>query len=368
MKKTKVGIIGCGDICKAYGVAHKTFRQIDIIGCADIIPEKAKKIEEDFGIKAYEKVEDLLAVDEIEIVINLTVPKVHALVDKQILNAGKHVYSEKPMGVTVDEAKEVMALADSKGLRVGCAPDTFLGAGIQTSIKLIEDGWIGDVFAVNCNMIGGGPDNWHPNPDFFFKPGGGPMLDMGPYYTTALIAMFGPIESVTGVSFNGIKERYLIIPEHRAGDIIKVEVPTHNNTIYHFKNGVKANFTTSFDAKGGTTFAPIEVYGTRGTLLVPDPNSFGEPVKIRIMGQELKEISYADYNYTGYLRGLGVADMAVAIEEGRPHRANGTMALHVLEAMLATYISSDERRTVDLETTCDRPARMPQALPVGIVD
>ena len=369
MEKTKVGIIGCGDICKAYGVAHKNFFQIDVVGCADIYPEKAKKIEEDFGIKAYPSVEALLSDDEIEIVINLTVPKVHALVDKQILNAGKHVFSEKPLGVTIEEAKEVMDLADSKGLRVGCAPDTFLGAGIQTTIKLIEDGWIGDVFAVNCQSVGGGPDNWHPNPDFFFKPGGGPMLDVGPYFVTALIAMFGPIEAVTGVSMNGRKERYLYTPEERAGDIIKVEVPTHNNTIMHFKNGVKANYTTSFDAMGGTISPAMEIYGTRGTLYASQPLSNGLPIKIKPEMQELKEISFADYNYEdAYIRGLGVADMAMAIKEGRPHRASGELALHAIEVMLTTYVSSNERRTIDLQTTCERPTRMPMSLPKGMLD
>ena len=368
MKVTKVGVIGCGNIFQSYAKGDEIFHQIKIVGVADIFPEKAKEVEEKYGYKAYATVDDLLKDDEIEIVVNLTIPKVHAEVDKQILNAGKHVFSEKPIACTVEEAKEVVELAKSKGLRVGVAPDTFMGAGIQTCIKLIDEGWIGDVFGVSMNMIGGGPDGWHPNPDFFFKPGAGPMLDMGPYYVTALVSLFGPIESVTGISTCAREKRYITFPVDRIGEYIDVEVPTHNNCLFKLKSGVVANFTCSFDAPCGSQNQKFEVYGTKGTLIVPDPNTYGVPIKIVLPGQEIKEVPYANFNYTGYLRGLGVADMAVAIEEGRPHRANGDMAYHVLEAMLAVYESSDAKKTIDLKTTCDRPLPMVLDLPNGIID
>ncbi|MBQ0104623.1 MAG: Gfo/Idh/MocA family oxidoreductase, partial [Armatimonadetes bacterium] len=359
MEKTKVGIIGCGNILWAYMKGNEIFNQIEMVGCADILPEKAKEAEEKYGIKAYNTVEDLLANPEIEIVVNITVPKAHAEVDRQILNAGKHVFSEKPMAVEVDDAKDVLALAESKGLRVGCAPDTFMGAGTQTCIKLINEGWIGDVVAVNANMIGGSPMGWHPNPDFFFKKGAGPMLDMGPYYMTALIAMFGPIKSVTGVSFSKTEKKPVTFPVERVGEVVEVEVPLHNNGIYEFESGVTCNFTCSFEAVGGSTFAPFEVYGTKGTLLVPDPNSYGMPIKLRLPGQEEHIIPYS-HNYTDYMRGIGVADMAMAIKENRPHRANGKMACHVLDALLSTYVSSDLRKNLELSTTCDQPAPLPE--------
>jgi len=367
MKKLKYGIIGCGNILWAYMKGEEIFHQIELVGIADIFPEKAKEAAEKNNCKAFDSVEDLLKDESIELVVNLTIPAVHGKVDKQILNAGKHVFSEKPLACDLKEAREVLELAKSKNLIVGCAPDTFLGAGLQTCLKIIEDGWIGEVYGLNAHMIGGGPDGWHPNPDFFFKEGGGPMLDMGPYYLTAMVAMFGPIASVTAVSYMATKERVLDFPVERMGDKIKVEVPTTNNAIYKFKNGVVANFTCSFDAKGGSTLPPFEVYGTKGTLLVPDPNSYGMPIKVMIPGQEVKEIPYC-YNYTDYMRGLAIADMACAIRSGREHRVSGELAYHVLEAMLSTYVSSEKGETVKLKSKVNRPARLPMGLARGILD
>ncbi len=263
--------------------------------------------------------------DEIEIVINLTIPASHAEVSKAVLSHGKSAYSEKPLALTTADGKSILDLATEKGLRMGCAPDTFLGAGIQTCRKLIDDGWIGEPIAASAFMTNHGHESWHPDPEFYYQLGGGPMLDMGPYYLTALVNLMGPVVRVTGSARATFAQR-TITSAPKYGKVIDVEVPTHVMGVLDFANGAIANVLTTFDV-WSASLPFIEIYGTQGTLSVPDPNTFGGPVKVRrYSDKEWSEIPLT-HPYAQNSRGLGVADMATAIVSGRPHRASGDAGL-----------------------------------------
>ncbi|MES2202138.1 MAG: Gfo/Idh/MocA family oxidoreductase [candidate division FCPU426 bacterium] len=364
-KKTKVGIVGCGNISEIYFKAGTTFENLEIIACSDLNAELSAAKAKQFGAKAMDTAA-LLADKDVEIVINLTVPSVHAEVSTAALNAGKHVYSEKPLALKVSDGKALVALAAAKGLRLGCAPDTFLGAGLQTCRKLLDDGWIGKPLGATAFMMGHGMETWHPNPEFFYQPGGGPMFDMGPYYLTALVNMLGPVGRIAAIAKAGYEER-LITSQPRFGQKIKVNTPTHVAGLLEFAGGAVGTLVTSFDV-WHSSLPPIEIYGTEGTLAVPDPNSFGNTVSVRRAGDpEWKSIPFS-HGYTENSRGLGVADMASAIQNGRPHRANGDMALHVLECMQSFLESSASGGHKTMETKCQRPAPLPLGLRNGTVD
>lgn len=361
MGKMKVGIIGTGNISGIYFKNGNRFDSMEIVACADLDAERAKAKGEEHGIRGC-SVEELLADPEIGMVINLTIPKAHASVCLQALEAGKHVYVEKPLAVTREEGKQVLERARQKGLRVGSAPDTFLGGGIQTSIKLIEDGWIGTPIGATAFMMSGGHESWHPAPEFYYQQGGGPMFDMGPYYLTAFVALFGPIARVTGSARISFPER-TITSQPKAGQKIPVEVPTHVAGVLDFASGPVATLLTSFDIKGGSVLPRIEVYGSAGTLQVPDPNTFGGPVRIcRAGSKEWSEIPLA-YGYAENARGVGAADMVKAILTGRPHRASGELAYHVLEAMHGFHDASEQGKHYAMESACERPAPMQLGLP-----
>jgi len=362
MAKTKVGIIGTGNISGIYFQNGKRFESMDIVACADLDVERAKAKAAEHGVKGY-SVEEMLNDPEIELIINLTVPQAHANVCLQALEAGKHVYVEKPLAVTREDGRKVLELAKSKGLSVGCAPDTFLGGGIQTCVKLIEDGWIGAPIGATAFMLGGGPEGWHPNPEFFYKAGGGPMFDMGPYYLTALVALLGPINKVTGMTKISYPER-MIGSQPNFGQMIRVETPTHIAGVMEFASGPIGTLLTSFDVKGGTQLPRIEVYGSQGTLIVPDPNTFGGPVYIQRAGaQGWSEIPLT-HGKSENARGVGAADMAKAIQTGRKYRASGDLAFHVLEAMHGFHDASDREAHYKMTSTCEKPA----PLPVGLAD
>lgn len=361
MKKAKVGVIGCGNISGIYFKnANELFGNYEIVACADIDVERAKAKAEEQSIAKGCSVEELLADPEISLVINLTIPSAHADVSMQALRAGKHVYVEKPLAVSREDGSRLLELAAEKGLRVGCAPDTFLGGGIQTCIKLIRDGWIGQPVGASGFMPGRGPESWHPNPEFFYQTGGGPMFDMGPYYLTAMVAMLGPIERITGSARITYPER-LITSESRFGQRIKVEVPTHISGVMDFRNGAVGSLMTSFDINGGSTLPRIEVYGSLGTLVVPDPNTFGGPVQYRRAGTKVWADIPLTHGFADNSRGIGVADMVAAIADGREHRANGLMAYHVLEAMHGFHDASREGRHYAMQSTCS----LSEPLPVG---
>lgn len=361
MKKVKVGIIGCGMISDIYlKNSIEMFDVLDIFACADVDMEKAKEKAAQYGIKAC-STDELLADPEIEIIVNLTVPNVHADVTMQVLTAGKNVYSEKPIATKRNSGQEIIAYAKEKDLLVGCAPDTFLGGGLQTARKMIDDGWIGKPFAANAFVMGCGPEVFHPNPDFFYKEGGGPLLDLGPYYLTAMVSMLGPVKRVTGLAKATYEEKTITGPV-RTGEKVKVETPTHITSIMEFASGVVANLTTSFDLHypyWESKMPYIQIYGSEGTLSVPDPNLFKGPVLLRRFGGDFMEMPLT-HDYVENSRGLGLADMAIALRNGSKHRANVEMAYHVLEIMCGIYEASESGQFYNLTSTCERPEPMPQ--------
>ena len=365
MEKTKIGIIGCGMISNAYINAAKRFHAIEIAGCADIKPEVAQaKAAEHENLFPAMSVDELLAKKEIELVINLTVPKAHTAVNMQILQAGKHAYCEKPFGVDMDEANKVMDYAKSRNLRVGCAPDTFLGGGQQTARKLIDDGWIGRPVAGTAIVMGRGPEKWAHAP-FFYDVGAGPMLDLGPYYITALVNLLGPAKSVTAVTAKFEESR--VGGPDTVPHVYPVNVTTHLTGVVEFECGALITVISSFEVyKHG--HAPIEIYGTAGSLQVPDPNTFGGPVKVCRAGSSEWIECPLSHGYTDNSRSIGAVDMVNAIKSGRPHRANNKLAYHVLEIMCSFDKSSELGRPVDIESTCERPAPLPLGLDDGFLD
>lgn len=362
--KVKIGVIGTGDIFGAYVRGCRGFDILEIAACADIDRRKAKAKAEEFDIPRVCSVEDLLADAEIQIAVNLTVPKAHAEVSLAAINAGKHVYSEKPLAVTRRDGQKVLAAAREKDVLVGCAPDTFLGGCQQTCRKLIDDGWIGEPVAAVAFLPGHGhgPESWHPSPDFFYQVGGGPMLDVGPYYITALIHLLGPVKRVAGLARISFPERVATSALHR-GRRIPVEVPTHVTGALEFVSGPLGTIITSFDI-WAAKLPRIEVYGSEGTLSATDPGAFHGSVWIRrAEADEWSEIPLTHSTKVG--RGIGVADMAYAIASGRPHRASGELAYHALDIMQAFEESSESGRHIEIISRCSRPAPLPLGLMEG---
>lgn len=354
MSTINIGIIGCGNISSIYMENIPKYKHLSLYACADLDLNRAKSQAQKFKIPKVYSVEDLLKDPKIDLIINLTIPKAHAEISIAALNNGKHVYVEKPLTVTREEAKEVLDVANKNGLRVGSAPDTFLGAGIQTAIHAIENGEIGTPIGASAFMIGRGHEHWHPDPVFYYEEGGGPMFDMGPYYLTALIALLGPFKRLSGSTRASYKER-TILSQPKAGTKIPVKIPTHIAGTIDFVSGAIATITTSFDAFGGSSLPPIEVYGSEGTLIVPDPNTFGGTVLIRKKDEwEFNEIS-STHQYTDNNRGLGIAEMVYAIQNNEPHRANGEMAYHVLDAMHGFHDASNNASFYHMESTCVKP-------------
>lgn len=367
MKKTRIGVIGCGAISGIYFKnCHTFFRHTEVVACADLVREKAEAAAKEFGIPSVLKVEDLLSAPDVDIVLNLTVPKAHAAVALAALHAGKHVHGEKPLATGLEDGRKIVELARRKKLRVGSAPDTFLGAGIQTCRKLIDDGWIGTPIAATAFMMCRGHESWHPSPEFYYEVGGGPMLDMGPYYLTALVNLIGPVKRVTG-STRMVFPTRTITSQPKYGKVVKVETPTHIAGVIDFTNGAVGTIVTSFDVVSHH-MPCIEIHGSEGSLQVPDPNCFGGEILIRRFGVKEWQAVPHSHIYAENSRGIGVADMASAIVAKRPHRANGDLAYHVLDVMLAFQDASDSGRHVEIESTCARPAPLPLGLRAGELD
>lgn len=365
MSELRVGIIGCGNIMGAYVAGCRAFDILDLVAVADILPEVARAKATEFDVPRAVPVSALLADPTIDIVINLTVPKAHAEVSLAIIEAGKHVHSEKPLAISRREGAQIIGAAQKRGVLVGCAPDTFLGGGLQTCRHLIDAGEIGHPVAATAFFMGHGPESWHPNPDFFYKRGAGPMFDLGPYYLSALVHLLGPVERVSGSARISFPER-IATSEARHGQRIEVEVPTHVAATLDFASGPVATLITSFDI-WAHTLPRIEIYGSEGTMTVPDPNTFRGPVKLRKAGeQEWQEIPLSHSGEVG--RGIGVADLAYAIVYGRPARAGGDLAYHVLDLMESIIDSSDTGRHIQVTSACQRPAPLPLNLPVGKLD
>jgi predicted dehydrogenase len=357
MKRVGVGVIGCGNISSAYLTAARKFRILEIIALSDANPAVAEARAAEFDLQA-RPVDRLLADPAVEIVLNLTVPKAHVEVGLKAIAAGKHVHSEKPLGVAVAEARKLIAAAAAKGLRVGCAPDTFLGGAHQAARKCIDEGLIGRPIGGTAFFMCPGHESWHPNPEFYYLAGGGPMLDMGPYYITDLVNLLGPVASVSGLATR-IRSERSVESKPRAGTRIPVEVATHVTGTLLFASGAAVSMTMSFDVPKHK-HVPIEIYGEAGSLIVPDPNHFGGRVEFAAAREEWREIpvqnGYADGNY----RIIGVADLAHAIRANRPHRASGSLAFHVLEVMEAFQTSSDAGAAATIATRPERPAPLAQ--------
>jgi predicted dehydrogenase len=361
----KVGIIGCGNISAIYLKSPQVFPILEILACADLAIDRAEAKAAEYGIQAL-TVNQLLEHPDIEIVVNLTIPGAHAQVAGAALAHGKSAYSEKPLALSTADGLALLNAAAQHNLRVGCAPDTFLGGGLQTCRKLIDDGWIGEPVAATAFMMSHGHEHWHPDPEFYYKPGGGPMFDMGPYYLTALVSLLGPVRRVTGATRATFAER-TVTSQQKYGQTIQVEVPTHVVGVMDFASGAIATIITTFDV-WSAELPRIEIYGTHGTLSVPDPNTFGGPVRVRRAGSTDWHEVPIPYHYTTNSRGLGVADLAHALASGRPHRASGELALHVLEIMESIHVASRDGAHVNLATTCTRPAPLPLGLIPGVLD
>jgi predicted dehydrogenase len=358
-----VGIIGAGNISSQYLKAMKAFGVLDIRAIADMRPEVASKKAAEFGVKT-KSVDDLLADPSVDIIVNLTIPRAHVEVGLRAVAAGKHIYGEKPLGVSFAEGKKLVAAANRRGVRVGSAPDTFLGGGHQQARAVIDSGKLGTIVGGTAFFACPGHEYWHPDPAFYYDIGGGPVLDMGPYYITDLVNLLGPVAKVQAMSATPHKKRP-IRSEPKKGQMMPVKVLTHVTGTLQFVSGALIQVTLSFDVPKHSHL-PYEIFGTEGSMLVPDPNMFGGEVKIAKPRAESWDdvpvkLPYADANY----RSLGVADMAHAIISGRPHRASGELALHVLEVMEAFETASRSGEIVKIKTRVERPAPMTDSLKRG---
>jgi predicted dehydrogenase len=360
-KPVGIGIIGAGVISEIYlKNATGTFDNIRAVAIADMIPERAQARADEFEVEAL-SVDELIAHPEVEIVVNLTIPAAHHEVAKTVLEAGKSVYNEKPLAITRKDAEELVALAAKQGVLVGGAPDTFLGGGLQTARKALDDGRIGEPVAATAQFLGRGMEMWHPDPYFFFQPGAGPLFDVGPYYLTALASMLGPVRTVSGFARASFLERTVTAEGSKTGEKIPVNTPTHFAASLQFESGVIGSLQASFDVwetrDRGTL---LTIYGSDGTLHLPDPNTFGGPVTlVHEHTRETEELPLT-HGYTENSRGIGVSDMARALRgDGGPGRASGEMACHVVDIMVSVLEAAERRKTVDLETSMTRPAPLP---------
>ena len=351
MKKLGVGIVGIGKISGIYLQNLSTMFKdvVSIIAISDLVEERTAQAAQEYGIPQVLGFEEMLACKEVDLILNLTTPQHHYDLCRKALEAGKHVYVEKPLSLNGEHASSLVALAKEKGLLLGGAPDTFLGAGIQTCKKLIDDGWIGKPVAASAFMMNHGHESWHPDPEFYYKTGGGPLFDMGPYYLTALVTMLGPIDYVSGMAQKTFAER-TVTSEPKKGSVIAVDVATHVASLLHFKEGAVGTLVTSFDIHHHT-MPRIEVYGTEGTLRVPDPNTFGGPILFCRQGsKEYTELPLL-FPYADNSRGLGVADMADSLRTGKDHRASGLLTRHVVEVMEGILASSESACQIRIKHT-----------------
>ena len=341
----RVGVVGCGIIGKRYvgdAAAYDAWRPV---ACADLDNASADAFAAEFGLRS-ESVDDLLVDPDLDLVLNLTPPAAHAPLVRAALEAGKHVYTEKPLAATVAEGRELLAEAERRGLRLGCAPDTFLGSAYETARCLISDGAIGTPLGAAATMLVGGPDTWHPNAEMFYRAGGGPLLDIAPYYLTALVSLFGPIQAVAGFTETPTLKRTLGAGP-RAGRGVAVEVPTHAAAILRFAEGVLGTLSVGFESREQYV-SGMCVFGTTGSLTLPDANAFGGDVLVTIGRGTPERVPYESFGDRD-TRGLGIQDLGEALREGRPHRASGELALGVLEAADAIVRAGDEGRDVHLE-------------------
>ncbi|MGI5868824.1 MAG: Gfo/Idh/MocA family protein [Kiritimatiellia bacterium] len=362
-----IGLIGCGNISHAYLKNGKIFnKQMTFRACADLRPEAAKACAETYGLEAM-SVDDLLADPSIDAILNLTTPQSHVSINLRAIEAGKHVHCEKPFGLDREGGRSVIQAAGAKGVRVGCAPDTFLGGGHQTCRKLIDDGLVGRVVSGTAFMLCHGHESWHPSPAFYYQKGGGPLFDMGPYYLTALVNLLGPVARVSAFTNRSTDLRKGI--KANEGKTFPVEIDTHVAALLEFSSGAVITLITSFDVWKHSNLVDIELHGTEGSLHVPDPNCFDGDIRFFKAGLSA-DWAPADnpFIYNGNMRAIGLADLAAGVAKGRPHRCSGDLAFHVLDILCGICESAEERRSIALTTTCERPAPLPMGLVAGELD
>ncbi|HOD92840.1 MAG TPA: Gfo/Idh/MocA family oxidoreductase [Clostridia bacterium] len=362
-----VGVVGCGNISGIYFKNLTTvFNDIvNVYACADLIKEKEEKALCEYKIPRAMTFEQMLLCDDIQLILNITQPFNHYEISKRALLAGKHVYVEKPLSLNFEQGLELINIAKANKLLLGGAPDTFMGAGIQTSRKLIDDGYIGDIVGATAFMMSKGHESWHPDPEFYYKPGGGPMFDMGPYYITALINLMGGVKSVAGMNTTAFKER-IITSQPKYMQKIEVETPTHVSAMLQFQSGATASIITTFDCKK-SDLPLIEIYGTKGSIKVPDPNCFSGPVYLATSdGSGYKEVPLT-HIYPDNSRGLGLADLAKCLKTGNTPKAGCHQTGHVLEIMCAVFSSFETGRYYKMKTKYKRTEPMLRDLVKGQV-
>ncbi|NUP49973.1 MAG: Gfo/Idh/MocA family oxidoreductase [Catenulispora sp.] len=349
----KVGVLGAGTISGAYLRTLSGLGNVRVVAVSDPVAQRAEEAVALVPGARTATPEELLAADDVDVVLSLTPPAVHGDVALAALAAGKHVYGEKPLAATTDEAAAVMEAAAKAGLRIGCAPDTVLGTGVQTARKAVEDGVIGTPTSATAVMAGFGHENWHPNPEFYYLPGGGPLLDMGPYYLSALIHLLGPVKSVSGAASRPRPVR-TIRTGARAGTTFQTSVDTHITGILEHESGALTTLIMSFEMLG-TQASNIEIHGTAGSLIVPDPNNFDGECRVRQPGDGDWRALAPSAGFVGSARGYGLAEMAEAMHEGRPHRASAEVAYHVLDCSATLLAAADKRTTLEVRSRCEVP-------------
>ncbi|MFJ4633842.1 Gfo/Idh/MocA family protein [Streptomyces sp. NPDC088847] len=355
----RVGVVGAGQISGAYLRTFPRLENLRVTAIADMDPARAAAAAQEVPGARARTPDELYAAEDVDLVLNLTVPAAHAEVAHAAISAGKHIYGEKPLAATTAEARALLEAADSAGVRVGCAPDTVLGTGIQTARTVLDSGEIGTPVAATAFMLSPGHEGWHPAPEFYYQPGGGPLLDMGPYYLTALVTLLGPVRRVVGMSATPRATR-IIGSGPRAGTEFPVEVSTHVTGVLEHEGGALSTLIMSFDVwTGPLPRTQIEVYGTGGSLSVPDPNGFDGEVRLfRAEGKEWEPVPERG-GYPGGSRGFGVADLARALAGGGPHRADGRLAYHVLDVMESLLAAAGSGGSVTVTSNCERPAAVP---------
>ncbi|HOK10277.1 MAG TPA: Gfo/Idh/MocA family oxidoreductase [Candidatus Hydrogenedens sp.] len=349
MKPIHCAIVGCGNISDVYIKNILRFTNLKLMGCSDILREKAEEKAQQYNLNVYDT-NDVFDSDNIDLIINLTIPSSHFEVSLKALEHGKHVYSEKPLALTNEHATTLLEIANKNSLFVGCAPDTFLGASWQTAKKLINDGWIGKPLSATAFMLCHGHESWHPSPEFYYQKGGGPLFDMGPYYLTVLIYLLGPVKSVFAVGKKSFDTR-LTTSMPKFGEKVIVEIPTHIHATLCFENNIICTLIVSFDT-WAHRLPYVEIYGEKGSLSLPDPNQFfGTTYYYNQYMKEWKEVPTC-YDIFTNMRGIGISDMATAIQEKRQFLANGELARHVVDIMEKIQESVTTGEHLQIETTC----------------
>lgn len=344
-----VGVIGAGVISGTYLENMTSFPDLNVLFVADLDLERAQAQAEKYGVPGYGSVDELLAIDEIEIVVNLTIPAVHAEIGHRALAAGKHVWSEKPFAMDRESGTALLDDAKQRGLRVACAPDTFLGAGLQSAQRLLDSGRVGPGLTALALCQNPGAESWHPSPEFLFDHGAGPLFDLGPYYLTAFVQMFGPVAQVTALSSTARDVR-TIGSGPKAGTHFPVNVPTQHSALLEFESGQSAVLVISAESDIERTV--IELTGRDGALAMPDPNQFTGTTSVFGRGVAPEVVIEEG---PAYGRGMGVLDLARSIRSGTPERANGDLAYHVLDVMVAIAEAAASRLPVLVSSTVARP-------------